>query len=100
LPPAVIGAADILSLAQLVERMRRIIPHCEVQRRTEWFSPDQGNPAGFLLFPVIATSGQVDDDKTCPRRQRRITRRATSTMTIVMPLELMPPLGKRGVVFE
>jgi hypothetical protein len=31
LPPAVIGAADILSLAQLVERMRRIIPHCEVQ---------------------------------------------------------------------
>ncbi len=35
--------------------------------------PTKANPIGFLLFPVIATSDQINDDKTRPRRQRRMT---------------------------
>jgi hypothetical protein len=39
------------------ERIRRFIPTAATSLIKGSFSPDQGNPIGFLLFPVIATSG-------------------------------------------
>jgi hypothetical protein len=46
-----------LSRTRQGERIRRLIPTAATSLIKGSFSPDQGNPMGFLLFPVIATSG-------------------------------------------